>query len=315
MLFVGPTPLSGIGQVMKKYSEMFKGCEYITFGQESKGAHQHVFAFVLPIKEQVEFIKRVYNPDIVMTVCETDPVHADYKLIFDTFKCVVTPSEFCKRIFEKQFGVSLRVFRHWTGKFITNTHHGPNEPYTFYTIGNVLDQRKNIPMLINAFVKCNFGSDARLVIKATCIREVNWKIPNVIVINGLVSDEEIENIHKSSHCYVNCSNSEGVGMGAVEAAIRDKPVIITDFGGLQEYVHTPFIIKCKETTVGVDDFLFQSHMKWGDPSIEDLVLHMTKCFNERITYWNHEHTRNITSRSVLCTELANLCTTLARSSV
>ena len=34
-----------------------------------------------------------------------------------------------------------------------------------------------------------------------------------------------------SDCYVSFSSSEGVGMGAVEAAIRNKPVIITDYGG------------------------------------------------------------------------------------
>lgn len=313
MLFVGPTPLSGIGQVMTKYAKMYRG-EYITFGQRPQGAHQHVFAFVLPIKDQIEYIKRIYNPDIVMTVCETYPVHEDYKLVFDTFNTVVVPSEFCKNIFERQFDASLRLFRHWPGEIGTNTYPGDNEPYTFYTIGNVLDQRKNIPMLINAFTKCDF-KNAKLIIKATCIREVPWKIPNVTIINGLVSDEDIEKIHNSSHCYVNCSKSEGVGMGAVEAAIRDKPVIITDFGGLQEYVRTPFIVHCTETEVGVEDFLFQPHMKWGDPSFDDLVLHMKKCYNERITYWNHQYTRDITSRSVLCTELSNLCTTLARSTI
>jgi glycosyltransferase involved in cell wall biosynthesis len=289
--------------------------EYITFGQTPKGDHQHVFAFVLPIKDQVDFIKREYNPDIVMTVCETDPVHEDYKIIFDTFKLVVTPSEFCKRIFEKQFDVSVPVFRHWPGEIKTIIQNQKHTPYTFYTIGNVLDQRKNIPMLINAFVKCNFGNDARLVIKATCVRDVHWKTPNVVVLNGLMSDDDIETIHNTCHCYVNCSKSEGVGMGAVEAAIRDKPVIITDYGGLQEYVKTPFIIRCTDTTVGVDDFLFQPHMKWGEPSIDDLIIHMRKCYEERITKWNHEYTRNITSRSVLCTELTNLCSTFAWSSV
>jgi len=301
---VGPTPLSGIGQVMLKYAKLLEG-EYITIGQQSKAAHKHTFAFVLPIKEQVDFVKNTYNPDIVMTVCETDPVHEDYKMIFDTFKCVVTPSEFCKRIFEKQFGVNVTVIPHWPGE---------DSPYTFYTIGNVIDQRKNIPMLIEAFIRCNFDN-ARLVIKATCVKDVKWRIPNVTVINGLVSDEELDKIHSMCHCYVNCSKSEGVGMGAVEAAIRNKPVIITDYGGLQEYVHTPFVVKCTSTTVGNEDFLFQPHMKWGQPSIDDLIRHMKSCYDERITYWNHEHTKNFTSGSVLRTKISNLCATLARSSV
>ena len=46
----------------------------------------------------------------------------------------------------------------------------------------------------------------------------------------------MDKIHKSSDCYVSFSSSEGVGMGAVEAALRGKPVIITDYGGAPEYV-------------------------------------------------------------------------------
>lgn len=288
--------------------------EFVSFGHSPKKTHQHVCAFVLPIKDQIDFIKREYNPDIVMTVCETDPVHEDYKLIFDTFKCVVTPSKFCKKIFKKQFAVDLPVFHHWPGEVVPQAP-APVTPYTFYTIGNVLDQRKNIPMLIDAFVKCKFGDNARLVIKATCVRDVHWKIPNVFILNGLISDEDIEQIHNMCHCYVNCSKSEGVGMGAVEAAIRDKPVIITDYGGLKEYVKTPFIVHCTETTVGVNDFLFQPHMKWGEPSLQELIVHMKKCYEDKIIYWNHEHTRKLTSRSVLCAKLAELCSTFTGSSI
>jgi glycosyltransferase involved in cell wall biosynthesis len=113
--------------------------------------------------------------------------------------------------------------------------HGTPPPYTFYTIGNIADPRKNIQGLINAFLECNFGTEARLVLKATCFHPITLKIPGVVVINGLLSDEALERVHASCHCYVNCSHSEGVGMGAVEAALRSKPVIITDYGGLKEY--------------------------------------------------------------------------------
>lgn len=310
---MGPTPLSGIGQVMMKYAKLFKA-EYVTFGQEPKKKHTVVFAFLIPIREQIMYVKKMYDPNIVMTVCETDPVHKDYKLIFDTFKTVLVPSEFCRRIFKKQFHVDTVVFPHWPGEFSAFQKPIYEEPYTFYTIGNVLDQRKNIPMLITAWLKCGF-SNARLLIKATCIQNVDWKIPGVEIINGLVSDEDMEKIHSQAHCYINCSKSEGVGMGAVEAAIRNKPVIITDFGGLQEYVKTPFIVKCTETKVGTEDFLFQPHMTWGEPSIDDLMKYMKYCYENKIHTWDHQHTKNFTSGSMLRTKFTNLCTTLTRSSV
>jgi len=305
---VGPVPLSGIGQVMSKYAQLFDA-EYITFSETPTRPFDKTFVFIIPQKETFEYITKKFKPDIVMTVCETEPVHENYRLIFDSFPLVIVPSQFCKRIFKKQFPYArIEVFPHWPGEDVTE------KTYTFYTIGNIVDPRKNIKMLIDAFVNCNF-SNARLVIKATCRENVKLNIPNVLVLNGLLTNEEMDRIHAMGDCYINCSHSEGVGMGAVEAAIRDKPVIITDFGGLQEYVKTPFVVTCTDTTVGIYDFLFEPHMKWGQPSIEDLMTHMKKCYNEKITHWNHQYTRDFTSGSMLRTKLSNLSLALAGSSV
>jgi glycosyltransferase involved in cell wall biosynthesis len=318
-LFVGPVLLSGIGQVMSKYAQLFDGSEYITFQETPKRPYDKTFAFIIPQKETFEYVTQKFKPDIVMTVCETEPVHENYRLIFDTFPLVLVPSQFCKRIFKNQFpNANIEVFQHWPGNIPEPEHKTllNSKPYTFYTIGNVLDPRKNINMLLNAFQMCNFPSGtARLVIKATCRESVKIKTPDVLVLNGLLSDEDMERVHSMGQCYVNCSHSEGVGMGAVEAAVRDKPVIITDFGGLQEYVKTPFVIKCTETNVGIHDFLFEPHMKWGKPSLEDLVIHMKKCYEERIVHWDHTHTREFTQSSMLRTKLSSLSLALAGSSV
>lgn len=318
-LFVGPILLSGIGQVLKKYADLFSA-EYISFNQTPTKPYDRVFAFIIPQKETFELIIKKFKPDMVMTVCETEPVHENYKLIFDTFPMVLTPSEFCKDIFMKQFPNSnIHVFPHWPGESKDDGSLSKVEPlsreedtYTFYTIGNIMDPRKNIRMLIEAFIRCGF-EDARLVIKATCVSDVHLNIKNVKVINGLL--DSLDEIHNSCDCYVNCSHSEGVGMGAVEAAIRNKPVIITNFGGLKEYVKTPFIVECDEGRVGVYDFLFEPHMKWGNPSLEQLIIHMKYCYDNNIRIWDHQHTRDFTSESVLRAKFSNLCSALAGSSV
>jgi glycosyltransferase involved in cell wall biosynthesis len=66
----------------------------------------------------------------------------------------------------------------------------------------------------------------------------------------------MEHIHNGCDCYVNFSCSEGVGMGAVEAAMHNKPVIITEYGGASEYVNTPYTISCTLKPIGFDDFLY-----------------------------------------------------------
>lgn len=317
--------LSGIGQVVKRYAQIFEdfSSRHIILGEdvpEECKKEYLKFAFVLPIQEHVIHIKEKYDPDIVMTVCETIPVHEIYRIIFDTFKdkLILTPSQFCSDIFHDQFGIRAHVFPHGAKFPSLPRPIQPNRVYTFYTIGNMLDPRKNLRMLLEAFLRCNFPhGTVRLVIKSTAIKDIEVRLPHVQIINGLMSEEELEKVHEMCDCYINCSHSEGVGMGAVEAALRDKPVIITDFGGLKEYVKTPFTVPCDSVReMGFSEFLFEPHMKWGFPSMEKLIEYMKHCHSHNIRTWNHAHTRDFTSRSMLHTKLSEyLRLTFTRSPI
>jgi len=294
-LFIGPSLLAGIGQVTKRYADLVDG-EYVEIGHPpKKSRYDRGFAFVLPIENQlvaVDQYAQFCTEMMYMTVCETEPVNPAYGIL-SRYKTIWCPSEFARSTLASQFPeTEWRLLRHWAPE---RPHKAPEAttPYTFYTIGNIADPRKNIRGLIQAFQECNFGTAARLVLKATCIQPVHMEAPNIVVINGLLSDEAIERIHAACHCYVNCSHAEGVGMGAVEAAMMSKPVIISEYGGLKEYVKTPWIIKCSKGPIGFDDFLFTRDLEWGHPSHEDLVRCLKDCFEQRVTSWNHTWTRAI----------------------
>ena len=303
-LFVGPTRLAGIGQVVLKYAEMARG-DWVQFGNKITGkAYDDVFVFLLPIDANIKMVQNYYSRIgrrlHIMTICETWPVHPSYEGIFRTFPTAnhLTPSQFCADIFERQFGANLKVVPLWSPE----KEWAPvpdSEPYTFYTIGNIADPRKNIQKLIDVFTECKFEpGTARLLLKATCSQDVHLDVPGVQVLNGLLSDEDLEEqIHSKSHCYINFSHSEGVGMGAVEAALRKKPVIVTDFGGLKEYVSTPFLIQCTETKVGVRDFLFTSEMTWGEPDSVQLMTFMKECYEKRLDRQDHPETIEMMTRA------------------
>ena len=304
-LFIGPNLLSGIGQVTKRYCDLVGG-EYLTLGDSNcwpnLDRYTTGFAFILPIDEHLGVIRKLAercDKMIYMTVCETEPVSPAYAKLSE-FNPLFVPSLFAKRILDEQFGWDCKILRHWAPwsrpqeQPVRAVSPAPTA-YTFYTIGNIMDPRKNIQGLIDAFKMCDFP-DARLVLKATCRDPVRLNIPGVLVINGLLSDDEMERIHAVGDCYVNCSHSEGVGMGAVEAAIRDKPVIIGDYGGLSEYVHTPWVIGCDRGPIGFDDFLFKSDMTWGHPRGEDIIKHMRDCYEKRVGRWDHSYTKDLLTR-------------------
>ena len=292
MIVIGPELNTGIGHHAKKYVELFlPDSHYYVFGSKLPES-EHGLVFTLPLKHHLEYIKyaktRVKNL-ACMTVCETETVHEDYGLIMKEFKRIAVPSEFCKRVLSRQFP---------DNEFYLIHAHIPQpreKPYTFYHIGNIMDPRKKFRDVLQAFIRLN-EPNTRLVIKATAKTDVHIQLPRVEVINGLLTDEEMDQLHERCDCYVNFSHSEGVGMGAVEAALRDKAVIITNYGGASEYVKTPYTIDCELQELEQDDFLFKKGMTWGNPNFDQLLEFMRHAYENRVRTMDHEHTKKLVGR-------------------
>lgn len=298
MIIIGPNPLSGIGQQCLKYTKIFEDAKYYEYGTDYPES-QYGLIYMLPIHSHMKYVeqakKRVKHL-ACMTICETETVHEDYNLIMKEFKRVAVPSEFCKRVLSRQFPDNEF--------YIIHAHVPPppkEKPYTFYHIGNILDRRKNFKAILEAFLRLN-EPNTRLLVKATCNQNVEINLPRVEVINGLVSEEEMNKIHDRSDCYVSFSHSEGIGLGAVEAALRDKPVIITNYGAPCEYINTPYTIDCKLKEVGADDFLFKKEMLWGDPDSSQLLEFMRHAYENRVRFMDHSHTKLVTSKENILKE-------------
>ena len=296
MIIIGPQLGSGIGQHAFKYTKVFDNASYHVIGSELPESN-HGLMFLLPLKPHVEYVKyaktRVKNLAL-MTVCETETVHEDYGMIMELSKRIMVPSIFCKRVLSRQFP---------DNEFhIIHAHIPPPErPYIFYHIGNIIDDRKNFRGILEAFVRLN-KPNAKLVVKATCNQDVQINLPNVEVINGLISDEEMDKLHDRCDCYVSFSKSEGVGMGPVEAALRDKPVIITNFGGSPEYVKTPYTIECELQELERDDFLFKKGMVWGKPNPNQLLEFMRDAYDKKLRYMNHDYTKKLVGKENILDE-------------
>lgn len=294
MLFIGPTQLSGIGQHTLKYLELFPNSVYKQIhelGDDDDG--QDTFIFPLPIEPWLSAIPKIKEKAkslICMTTCETETVHEDYGKLFDMFDNIAVSSEFCKRVFSNQFpDTNFNIIR----------AHIPPPPvfilpesaiYRFYHIGNILDQRKNVNDILRAFTELNLPQ-CELIIKATCKQEVNIQHPNIKIINGLAPQEFIDRLHTMCDCYVSFSSSEGIGLGAVEAALRDKPVILPEYGGAPDYIKSDYMISCGTQEVPNDDFLFKKGMLWGKPNFEQLKEFMLDAHAKRLHKVDHSFTK------------------------
>ena len=95
-----------------------------------------------------------------MTVCETETVHEDYGKLFKLFDRIAVPSEFCKNVFSRQFPD--------TEFYVIRAHIPHKDTYTFYHIGNVMDQRKNFRAILESFVRLN-KPDTKLLVKLSLI--------------------------------------------------------------------------------------------------------------------------------------------------
>jgi len=296
MLFIGPSLLAGIGQVLKKYQLLYPDSKYIEIGTPIE-KEEDVFIFAIPLPEIIQYlvnIKKKARKIICMTVCETETVHELYGDLCSLFETIYVPSEFCQIILSRQFPkTNFEIIRHHVPLFKI-PHNRDTGTYVFYHIGNILDPRKQVKKIIEAFIRLNLP-DTLLVLKATCKEPVIWKIPRVHIINGLLGVEQMQAIHEQCHCYVSFSHSEGVGMGAVEAAMCDKPVIIPEYSAPKEYIKTPYLIKCETCEIINDDFLFKKGMVWGDPDFKQLMEFMKDAYDNRLTRMNHKHTKDLVS--------------------
>lgn len=312
VLFIGPSALSGIGQVTRTLCRLVNG-DYLEFGQTLAKEYDVCFCFIIPTDTTI-FLMKEYSKNIgkviYMSVCETETVHPLYGRLFELTDTVYTPSEFSSRILKRQFPhMNFPVLHHYAPPSVHDAKKQlrfPHGAYVFYHIGNIIDHRKNIPKIIEAFLRLQLPNSF-LVLKATCNQPVPWKnIPNVIVIEGLMSHEELEGIHAAGDCYVSFSHSEGAGMGAIEAAMRHKPVIVQEYGAATEYIDTDYVIPCGRKKVGVDDFLFTEDMEWGDPDFECLKKYMKEVYDKKLRVCPHPKTHDIMSKVPI--QLINLLT-------
>lgn len=125
--------------------------------------------------------------------------------------------------------------------------------------------------------------------------------PRVLVIDYLLSRQDILNLHASGDCFVASHRGEGWGIPEVEAMVHAKPVIATGLGGVMERVPDKFMYKVRYDMVPVSGMdwaeQYAPDQNWGQADINDLRAKMRYVFENqedarRVGEWGQKFVRD-----------------------
>jgi glycosyltransferase involved in cell wall biosynthesis len=155
-------------------------------------------------------------------------------------------------------------------------------------------ERKNPMAAIEAFSKAFELSDdrVRLVIKVSYadkrksdfnkLLEIASKDPRIIIINKILSREEMYGLINSCDSYISLHRSEGFGLGMAEAMYLGKPVIGTAYSGNMDFmnVENSYLVDYTLSSVPEGAYPFWQNQVWADPDIESAAQGMAKIFDD-----------------------------------
>lgn len=197
-------------------------------------------------------ITRLDNPiKIIYTMFESTRIPQDWREYLDAADLILVPSKFCAEVFARE-GYNTRIVN--LG-FDDLTFRLPDEPRPIkrdtHEVFNFLhydafNKRKGFQELFKAFVKEFDPSEpVRMIFKTTRKQSplpiMPSQYPNIEIILGATSDEELAKLCHRSDAFVFPSMGEGFGITPLEAMGTGLPVIVPNAHGISEYFHPDYM--------------------------------------------------------------------------
>ena len=177
-------------------------------------------------------------------------------------------------------------------RFSRMDHGLPEQKFLFLAMFDTKSvlERKNPLGVVQAFKRA-FGSDDERVGLVLKFNNPDYEQPvmqqvrrelagckNAVVIDRLLSRDEITSLIDACDCFVSLHRSEGFGLGPAEAMSLGKPAIITNWSGNTDYM-TPdncIPIDYKLVQLGRDYGPYKAHQHWAEPDLEQAAHWMKR---------------------------------------
>lgn len=155
-------------------------------------------------------------------------------------------------------------------------------------------ERKNPLGVLRAFKSAFAGNDPHvgLVLKFNnpdyeqpVLRELREELAgceNVLLIDRLLSRDELTSLIDECDCFVSLHRSEGFGLGPAEAMSLGKPAILTNWSGNTDYMSADNCIPIDYELVQLDrDYgPYKAHQRWAEPDLNQAAHWMKKIVAE-----------------------------------
>lgn len=267
------------------------------------------------IKKYLGKKERIYLKDkinIGYWVCEAQKIPENWIQNIDFFDEIWTASYFCKKVYEKQLNIPVKVISHpvpereLSDRLLNRYKKLKQEPFTFLTIANAFSdlKRKNCVAVIKAFKKAFNPNDnsVRLIVKLTNtetdfkefkkVKELIDDYHNIQLINQHLTPQKIASLYQNSDVYVSLHRSEGFGLTISDAYSFGLPVIATGYSGNLDILlnnKNSLLVDYDLIKVGEERLRYQSDDIWAEPNIENAKEKMiqareefNKCFDEAL---------------------------------
>jgi glycosyltransferase involved in cell wall biosynthesis len=247
---------------------------------------------------------------ILYTMFESSKIPDDWIEILKLADMVIVPSKWCQTVFGNA-GINTRVVPlGYNDKVFRYIPRVVRKPYTFLHY-DAFNARKGHFEVFNAFNKAFEGNpDVRMIFKtvrdAVSVPLSPSAYPNIEVIYGDVTQQQLYDIMARSDAFVFPSRGEGFGLTPLEAMATGLPTIVPNAHGITEYFDERYMIEAKVggpsvplyrrlTDVGemvkVDEDDLAEKMKWLVDNA-DKGLEMGKAASDYVKSWTYTNTAN-----------------------
>lgn len=192
---------------------------------------------------------------IIYTMFESDKIPDDWLSYLQAANEVWVPSKWCQKVFKKA-GIDTKVvplgYDQLAYHYIERENKREQHKDFVFLHYNAFNIRKGFLEVFKAFTKAFDPSEPVKMIWKTVVDRpyqrfpVNYEnYPNISVVEGKLSEIQMQELMAQSDCFVFPSRGEGFGLTPIECMATGMPAIVPNAHGISEYFNSDYMYEVK----------------------------------------------------------------------